>query len=517
MYKKKNFAKSLTTNNPLAIGGTSLGVTTGEGVKFPAVGATNLFMGVIWGAAFATPEADPNREVVEAYQESTDTFTIVRAKESTSAKEWPQGSNFMLTATGGVFDEYDASLASETTSPGDTDLLGVWVSGILKKLTFANLKAVLKTYFDSLTTTLTNKTLSNGCKLDASADNNITQYGMARQAIMNGNFDVWQRGTSVSVVDVTKLFQADRWFDYVDKNGGTLPTITRSRQTLTPGDIANSTYFTRLNVNGAGTSLGVSSAGLYGHNIENGTSKLCGLNKKVTISFYAKSDIANKRICLTLVQNYGTGGSPTADEAIKGTPITLTNVWTKYTVTFTTNTLVGKTFGSNGDDYLGIRIPYIWGTTWGNTNVQTSVTAETFVGSGNIDIAQVQLCAGDVALPFQPKSFEEELRACLRYYEKSYEYGTVPGSAVNQGLCGQATPTATTANIEFPLKYQVEKMTAVTPTIYDLAGTAGKCYKGANGKAYIISESHTKGIRIVSNDATSASAFYFHFTVNAEL
>ena len=115
MYKKKNFAKSLTTNNPLAIGGTSLGVTTGGGVKFPAVGATYLFMGVIWGASFASPEADPNREVVEAYQASTDTFTIVRARESSTAKEWPLGSNFMLTATGGVFDEYETELELKAT------------------------------------------------------------------------------------------------------------------------------------------------------------------------------------------------------------------------------------------------------------------------------------------------------------------------------------------------------------------------------------------------------------------
>lgn len=150
MYHKKNFARSITTNNPLAIGGTSLGVTTGHGVKFPDVGAGNLFMGVIWGAAFGSPEADVDREIVEAYQASTDTFTIVRAKETTSAKEWPVGSNFMLTATSGVFNEYDASLAAAVTTPDDADLAGIWVGGILKKLTWANLKATLKTYFDTL-------------------------------------------------------------------------------------------------------------------------------------------------------------------------------------------------------------------------------------------------------------------------------------------------------------------------------------------------------------------------------
>ena len=53
--------------------------------------------------------------------------------------------------------------ATEKTTPVDTDMVwlmdSVW-SNILKKVSWANIKATLKTYFDSLTTTLTNKTIS---------------------------------------------------------------------------------------------------------------------------------------------------------------------------------------------------------------------------------------------------------------------------------------------------------------------------------------------------------------------
>ena len=32
-------------------------------------------------------------------------------------------------------------------------------------------------------------------------------------------------------------------------------------------------------------------------------------------------------------------------------------------------------------------------------------------------ISQVQLCEGDIALPFQPKRYSEELRDCQRFYQ----------------------------------------------------------------------------------------------------
>lgn len=74
-----------------------------------------------------------------------------------------------LTKTGNTID-IDAwelwTLINWTTSkttPVDADNIAITdsaASHILKKLTWANLKATLKTYFDSLTTTLTNKTLT---------------------------------------------------------------------------------------------------------------------------------------------------------------------------------------------------------------------------------------------------------------------------------------------------------------------------------------------------------------------
>ncbi len=241
-----------------------------------------------------------------------------------------------------------------------------------------------------------------------------TTNSLSRQAIINGNFDVWQRGTSLTLSSSSLQFLADRWYDYHNPDGGTLPTLIRSRQTLTSGELPNSFYFTRLNTNGAGSGFGNNARGAYFQKIEHGTRYLCGEGKKVTVSFYARSSISGKKLGVFLLQEYGTGGSPSSQETINGTNWTLTSSWTKYTHTFETNILSGKTFGTDNNDFLVLGFQYMWGSNYASRVGATG--AETYVGAGNIDIAQVQLCAGEVALPFLPKSFEEELKACQRYY-----------------------------------------------------------------------------------------------------
>ena len=59
--------------------------------------------------------------------------------------------------------------STDQPTPADTDLIAIWISSVLRKLTYANLKASLKTYFDSLTTTLTNKRVTKRVETVASS------------------------------------------------------------------------------------------------------------------------------------------------------------------------------------------------------------------------------------------------------------------------------------------------------------------------------------------------------------
>ena len=357
-------------------------------------------------------------------------------------------------------------------------------------------------------------------KLDTLA-NLFTNNSMARQAIINGNFDVWQRGVSLTPGETATLFIADRWKIQQGADGGTLPTVVHSRQLLTSGALYGSFYCYRVAPNGAGTSFGAGSYGWIEQRIENGVRNLCGDGKKVTVSFWAKSDIANKKIGIWALQNYGTGGSPSAAETLNGANWTLTSTWTKYTYTFTTNTLASKTFGTAFDDYLRIGIAYQWNTTY-DERVGAS-TSEDYVGSGTIDIAQVQLCAGDVALPFMPKSFAQELQDCMRYYEKSYEYAVVPGTATYYGASMVRALNASSGQKYFTTKYKVNKRIAATPSYWDTAGNASKVTTRDIDAAETSNVTPT-GLDVVSQTgfaayivASTVCGIEFQWAVSAEL
>jgi len=291
-----------------------------------------------------------------------------------------------------------------------------------------------------------------GSVSDGISEYGVNQMGLAslsRQALINGNFDVWQRGTSF-VNPANGAYGADRWVTSYNTAGGTLPTsITHSKQSINPGDLNSSIYYYRINVNGSGSGYGATAEYVLRQLIENGTRLLAGTSKKVTVSFWARSSIANKKIGIKLFQYYGAGGSPSAVETISGNKWTLTPTWTKYTFTFNLNTLSGKTFGTNVSDALGFDIQYVWGTTTSTTVGDT--ISETFVGSGTIDIAQVQICSGESAMSFQPRSPSEELMLCQRYYSSynfgflySYSLGTSYRGRVVFPVTMRTIPTVTT-------------------------------------------------------------------------
>lgn len=95
-----NFAISAVATAPSpATSGTSLVVTAGQGTRFPAA----PFQATIWPAG-ATPDPS-NAEIVRVTAVSTDTLTIVRAQEGSSARTVVVGDQIMASVTAGVLNQ----------------------------------------------------------------------------------------------------------------------------------------------------------------------------------------------------------------------------------------------------------------------------------------------------------------------------------------------------------------------------------------------------------------------------
>ncbi len=98
----KNFAVSLVATAPSpATSGTSLVVTAGQGSRFPAV----PFNAIIWPGGVATPA---NAEVVRVTAISTDTFTITRAQEGSTARTVLVGDLIAATVTAKTLTDLEA-------------------------------------------------------------------------------------------------------------------------------------------------------------------------------------------------------------------------------------------------------------------------------------------------------------------------------------------------------------------------------------------------------------------------
>jgi len=265
---------------------------------------------------------------------------------------------------------------------------------------------------------------------------------MFRNKLINGNFDIWQRGTSFSASAVSQHL-ADRWI-----NVSATTTQAVSRQVFSVGQSSvpgNPKYYHRSVVASASTSGSVAN---LQQRIE-GVGTLA--NSTATLSFWAKADSA-KNIAVEFNQYFGSGGSPSdIVRAISPTTIPLTASWQKFIVTANIPSIAGKTLGTNNDDYLQFNL---WFDAGSDFNARTNSLGNQ---SGTFDIAQVQLEEGTVATPFEHRPIGLELSLCQRYYEKSYSLNTPPGTATTVGGVHEGTISDHAGNVYFIVWFKETK------------------------------------------------------------
>jgi hypothetical protein len=135
----------------------------------------------------------------------------------------------------------------------------------------------------------------------------------------------------------------------------------------------------------------------------------------------------------------------------------------------------------------------------------------------------VKLNEGAIATAFQPRHFDEELAKCQRYYDKSYNLGTAPGSSANligvKYILVQGLNSGTHVG-RVSCDYKVSMRTAPTITFY--APSSGNSGKITMQSGEI--DGSTIGIGdvsfVVTGTETSAQTsmfMHFHWTAEAEL
>lgn len=224
-----------------------------------------------------------------------------------------------------------------------------------------------------------------------------------KNAIINGNFDIWQRATSQTA---SGLGSDDRWYNALT---GSTQVVSRQAFTLGQTDVPNNPkYYSRTVVSSV---AGAAHRAFKVQHIE-GVETFAGTT--ATLSFWAKAD-ASKNIAIEFYQGFGTGGTSPAPstgiEEIGVTTVALTTSWVKHTVSVAIPSINGKTIGTDGNDFLQLAF---WLDAGSNYNARTNSLGQQ---SGTFEFSQVQLEAGSVATTFEPRSVGEELALCQRYYE----------------------------------------------------------------------------------------------------
>ena len=267
-----------------------------------------------------------------------------------------------------------------------------------------------------------------------------------KNKIINGGFDIWQRGTSVSAPPGTDNYiSADRWKSY---NGSGSSTATISQQAFTPGNAIagyESPFFFRTALSGFTTG---------NFDITNRIEDVRTLaGQTATLSFFAKAD-ASRTVNVFLEQGYGSGGSAST-YPLFNQPVSVTTSWQRFTFVVNMSSISGKTVGAGSFLAAILRL----------------------TSNATLDIWGVQLEAGSVATPFSRAggTLQGELAACQRYYYR--HGGQVANTTFGVGSAASTTVPKFVINHPVPMR--------VAPTSMDYANL--QAFDGATGLAALSS------------------------------
>ncbi|MCH9712825.1 MAG: hypothetical protein K0U20_09400 [Proteobacteria bacterium] len=333
--------------------------------------------------------------------------------------------------------------------------------------------------------TLTTNTIENvaGTKSVSVDMLAVTSPYSMRNKLINGGFDIWQRGTTPALIDG---YIADRWILSGVTNIGTL-----FKANVGGIDSGNALVCTKTGAGQSWLTQKIENPRIYS-------------GKTMTLSFRAFSNTGNNMSSSVYLRVYNpTDGLTTIVDPI---PFTWDDDWNKKTITFTIPNIDNSHY-NDSSSYLELTFAL-------GTDTSTGVY-----------LADVQLEEGLVATPFEQRPIGMELSLCQRYYEKSYNLSTPPSSITQSGAVRTKADVTDTSHFDTSyIPYKVSKRVTPTLLLYSTAtGNAGMYNSTAIGDyntvgSFIATQGENSfGIFDSGFGLSVNNKYIFHYTADAEI
>ena len=276
----------------------------------------------------------------------------------------------------------------------------------------------------------------------------VSPMTAGKNTVINGGFDIWQRGTSVNVAAASAPYTADRWQALAQT--GQASTVSR-QLTNDATNLPHIKYCARVQRNSGQTGTG-DGLGIFNAFESLNSQQFAG--RTITFSFYARAG-ANFSASGNVLKARVYTGTGTDENVIVGysglgfpvdaSPV-LTTTWQRFTYT--------------------VAIP----TTVNEVQIGTYYVPTGTAGANDyFEVTGVQLEVGSVATPFSRATgtIQGELAACQRYYVRlgaglgnaNQRFGAGPG--VNSTLC------SATFDLPVEMRVQVSSIDYSTLQLYD--------------------------------------------------
>lgn len=304
--------------------------------------------------------------------------------------------------------------------------------------------------------------------------------------VINPQFDISQTGSSTALLASTGGYVSDQWVYIADG------AATVSHEVLAPGSGWFNYGKRHLRIATAGALGGLSNVN------ELALRPLAG--RLVTLTISMKADASGVTCQPGIRQYFGSGGSPSATVQTLFDECTLTTSWDRYRQTVYLPSISGKTMGSAGNEHLILDLD--------------------FTGTNKtVDIEYVQLEPGPMYTPIAPRSIDEEMAICRRYWQQSYNHGVPAGTVTFDGALHTSASSTTITN---PAIVRFDGLMRTEPSVAVYETTAG-----AAGSLYDVDAAANRGIAVAnitrdqflffaaSNDLVPGNRMFMHWTANA--